>query len=98
MHTAEQKIRDRLADNAWRFQHEGTHVVRRLTGGIRPDAYVTLEQQGSEMVAHCPHCNEEMGRYDASYGTRTGAQVAAIRDTAYRHHKEQHPNEISPLS
>jgi len=84
--TAEQKIRDRLAENAWRFQHEGTNVVRWLTGGTAPDAYVTFEQQGDKIVVRCPACREPLGWFDASYGGAAYRQIRAIREDYAHHH------------
>ncbi len=76
--TAEQKVRDPLAENARRFQHEGTHVVRWLTGGTAPDAYATFEQQDNRIVTCCPSCGKPPGRFDASYGGAVYKQIAAI--------------------
>ena len=85
MSTAEQKIRDLIAANAWRFQHEGTHVTRWLTGGTAADAHITFEQQGDKIVARCPSCGQEFGHFDANYGSATYKQLGAIRETGSRH-------------
>jgi hypothetical protein len=83
--TAEQKIRERLAENAGRFQHEGTHVVRWLTGGTAPDAYATFEQQDEKIVARCLSCGKPLGRFDASYSGAAYKQIAAIREVYAQH-------------
>ncbi|SRR5579885_1401560 len=90
--TAEEKIRQTLSGNPFvapHFQHEGPDVVRWITGGTDPDAYVTLERQGDEMVARCPTCRMEFGRYDAAYGEKTGAQITALRAVGAAHQREQ---------
>jgi hypothetical protein len=85
MLTVEQELREWLTENAWRFQHEGTHVVRWLTGGTAPDASVTFERQGDEIMARCPSCRELLGQFDASYGSAVYRQIAAIRQIYARH-------------
>ncbi len=84
--TVEQKIRDRLAENAWRFQHEGSHVVRWLTGGTAPDAYATFEPQGNKVIARCPSCGASFGHFDANYGRAARRQIAALREVGAHHH------------
>ena len=86
MLTAEEKIKEVLAANALRFQHEGTHVVRWLTGGTAPSVYVTFEQQGEKIVTRCPSCGEPLGRFNASYSGATSKQIAAIREVGAHHH------------
>lgn len=86
MTTAEQKIKDLIAENAWRFQHEGTHVVRWLTGGTMPDVYVTFERQDDEIITHCPSCGVSFGQFDANYGSATYRQLGAIREVGSQHH------------
>src|SRR5579859_3592953 len=74
MFTAEQKIRQKLTDDPYGvpyFQHEGTSIKRWITGGIAPDAYVTFRSDALEIVAYCPECHMEQGRFDANYGPGT---------------------------
>jgi hypothetical protein len=85
MHTAEQELREMLSNNQHRFQQEGPHVVRWLTGGTMPDTYATFEQQGDKIIAQCPTCGQAFGRFDANYGTQAYKQIAAIREVGSRH-------------
>jgi hypothetical protein len=89
---AEQKIRQRLTGNPHKepyFRHEGPNVVRWLTGGTVPDAYVTFQSNGSEIIAHCPTCGQEVGRFGTVSGAATYQQIATIRERAHKH-SEQH--------
>lgn len=92
MSTAEQKIRDSIADpnGIIHFQHEGKDVVRWLTGGDARQAHVTFEHNGDEIIARCPTCKQEQGRFDAYYGTQSGQQLRDIRIRAHKHQTEQH--------
>src|SRR6266700_2435397 len=81
MLTAQQEIRQRLTGDPYGepvFPHEGPHIIRWLTGGTEADAYVTFHSEGNETIARCPKCKAELGRFDASYGRRTGQQIGAI--------------------
>ncbi len=91
--TAEQKIRQALTGSPHgivQYQHEGDDIVRWLTGGTMPDAYVTLTQDGNEKIARCPLCKQELGRIDARYGTGTGERIAAIREAGHKHQRQEH--------
>ncbi len=80
--SAETKIREQIAaahSGLIHFQHEGEHVVRWLSAGAGPSAYVTFKHQGAEISACCPKCGREIGRFDADYGASSGGQIAAIR-------------------
>jgi hypothetical protein len=83
--TAEQKIRETLSRNQHPFQHEGDYVVRWITGGTAPDIHVTFQTHGGHTIAHCPLCNQPIGRFDAHYGSATYRQLAAIREVGNRH-------------
>jgi|GEM_PF-2904766 hypothetical protein len=85
MPTAEQKIRAFMAENAWRFQHEGSHVTRWLTGGTAADAYVTFDQQDDKIIARCPSCGREFGHFNANYDSAAYKQLGAIREFGSRH-------------
>ena len=90
MLTAEQKIRETLAQNAWRFQHEGPDVVRWLTGGNAPDAYVTFQKVDDTTLTSCPICNCEMGSFDIKDRARASLQIANIREKASQHQRDAH--------
>lgn len=87
MSPAEEKIRAQLAGDRGiiHFQHEGADVVRWLAGGVAPEARVILRRDGSENVACCPQCRQEIGRFDASYGSLTGQQIGQIRYASVDH-------------
>jgi hypothetical protein len=93
MLTAEEKNRQFLTGNPFidpHFQHEGTEVIRWITGGSSPSTHVTLEQEGSEIIARCPSCKKEMGRFDANYGPSTAKQLIKIRRAGNDHSKGEH--------
>jgi hypothetical protein len=89
MLTTEQKIREQLAQNTWRFQHEGSKVVRWITGGTAPDAYVTFHKTEDKIVARCATCQQEMGRFDAGYGHATYRELAAVRERYAKHEHQK---------
>lgn len=90
MLTAEQKLREQLSRNAWRFQHEGSGVVRWLTGGNVPDAYVTFQKAGNMTLALCPYCKQEMGSFDIEDRARSSLQIKNIREKASQHQQNTH--------
>ncbi len=90
MTTAEQKIRKTLSHKQDRFQHEGSSIVRWITGGTAPDAYVTFHNGGPKTIARCPKCNQEIGDFDSNYGPNIQGQIAEIRAKAHQHENERH--------
>lgn len=90
MLTAEQKLRETLALNTWRFQHEGPDVVRWLTGGNAPDAHVTFQKIGDRTLTLCPLCKREMGSFDIEDCTTVSLQIANIREKASQHQRDVH--------
>jgi len=88
MLTAVEKIRQQLTgdpNGEPHFQHEGSTVIRWITGGIAPSVHVVFRQDGTEIAACCPQCDEEFGRFDATYGGGAFRQLAAIRETGHHH-------------
>jgi hypothetical protein len=79
------------AEHSRRFQHEGSSVVRWLTGGSGPDAYVTFARQEDRILACCPHCKEQIGWFD--YGNQTYSQIVCIRDNYARHRCQEKRDE-----
>lgn len=93
--TAEQKIRLTLTGHPNRepvFQHEGPTIIRWITTGPEPTAYVRFQQRGDQIIAHCPQCGEELGQFNANYGSTTYRALGEIRTNGNKHQK-QHENE-----
>lgn len=93
MSNAEQTLREQIAaanNGLIHFQHEGENVVRWLAGGLAPEIRVTFRRDGSETVACCPQCHQEIGRFDANYGPNTGDQIGEIRYAGAEHHCVTH--------
>ena len=88
MATAEQKVRLQLTgsmEGNVTFQHEGPDVVRWMTGGNAPSIYGKFRHRGSEIAVLCPECEEELGRFDASYASGTYSQIQDIRIVGASH-------------
>jgi len=88
MLTAEQKNRLQLSGDLYsdpHFQHEGPGVVRWITGGTAPSVHVVFHHRGAEIVACCPHCLQEFGRFDADYGRMAYQQMGVIRQVGHAH-------------
>lgn len=90
--SAEQKIRLTITghpDKELDFWHEGSTITRWITGGLEPTAYIRLQKAGAKVIAYCPQCGEELGQYDADYGSGTYEEIGKIRANAIGH-QEQH--------
>jgi hypothetical protein len=88
MLTAIEKVRQQLTgdpDGNPHYQHEGPSVVRWITGGTAPSVYVVFQHRGNEVVACCPHCRQEFGRFGADYGGATSRHLGAVRETGHIH-------------
>lgn len=86
--TATQKLRLALTGSPTgepHFQHEGASVVRWLSSGGDPNAYVTFHHRGAMIEAHCPTCDAVLGSFPASYDGDTGRQIASIQRANHRH-------------
>jgi len=94
--TAEQKIRQTLTgdpDGSPTFQHEGDQVIRWLTGGNAPDAWVTFHPTpgGDQTVVTCAGCGEVIGYLPADpYQLSERAErIAAMRQAGHELHKPE---------
>ncbi len=87
--TAEQKIRQTLTGSPvgdLHFQHEGDQVVRWLTGGTLPDAYVTFHQEGEQIAAKCATCKTVIGYLPADHDReQTAKAIMEIRQAGHEH-------------
>ena len=86
---AVEKIRYRLTGNTngyMEYQHEGSDVVRWITQGSDISVYALFDKRGEEIVALCPDCKQELGRFNADYGKGTSRKLGAICETAHEHH------------
>lgn len=88
---AEQKLREILTGSPVQepeFQHEGQDVVRWLTGGNMPDAWVTFHPHGDRIEARCAGCDTILGYLPADRDTdQTAAAILAIREAGHEGHK-----------
>ncbi len=88
--TATQRIRLAITndpDGELQFQHEGPNVIRWITGGTMPTAYVKFRQQGNQIIASCPQCDEELGKYDSIYTSNTCQELKEIRANGIEHQR-----------
>ncbi len=91
--TAEEKIREQLAGSPFEdphFQHEGEQVVRWITGGNLPDAYVTFQHEGDQVIVHCAYCKTILGQFPADYERNETARVLMeVRLSGHEHKREE---------
>jgi hypothetical protein len=89
--TAEQQVRQDLTGNPFQypgFQHEGDTVVRWLTGGAAPDAWVTFHHAGDYVVVRCAGCDEVLGGWPLpDERGEMPEQIATIRQAGHESHR-----------
>jgi hypothetical protein len=90
--TAEQKIRQTLTGNPFgepNFPSEGENVIRWLTGGTSPDAWVTFHEKGEHITVRCAGCRTIIGHLPADSFAKDeiARQIGAIREAGHEHHK-----------
>lgn len=89
--TAVEKVRLALAGDPEGdpvFPHEGEPVVRWLTGGTLPDAWVTFHPSGDRVIVRCAGCRAVLGDLPAGYErTESAAEIGRIRQAGHEHHK-----------
>lgn len=87
--TAEQKIRQTLTGDPDRepsFEHEGAHVIRWLTGGTLPDAWVTFHLEGEQITVKCAMCQAILGHLPADHDRdRSAKALGDIRLSGHKH-------------
>ena len=84
----EETLREQIAaahHGLIRFEHEGEHVKRWLTGGLAPSIWVTFHHEQEHIACRCPNCKQEIGRFDSNYGERVPDQIGAIRYASAEH-------------
>jgi len=89
--TAEQKVRYKLTGHPYQephFQHEGSTVIRWLTGGPAPTAQVQFQQEGNLTVVCCPHCGKKLGQLNMN-SENVSREIAEIRRIGTEH-QQQH--------
>ncbi|WP_069804554.1 hypothetical protein [Thermogemmatispora onikobensis] len=81
MSPAEEKIRHVLETNAGRLRTEGPDVVRWLTGGSEPDAYVLLEREPAtdRLTARCASCRQVLQPLTLVDGRLVAEELVAVR-------------------
>ena|SRR5437764_10005732 len=92
--TAEQNIRQTLTGSPVgepHFQHEGDQVIRWLTGGAAPDAWVTFHYKGEQIIVRCAGCRSIIGQIpaDAYQVSEIATAIAAIRQAGHESHKPE---------
>jgi hypothetical protein len=90
--TPEQKLRQTITGNPFvepDFKHEGEDVVRWLTGGTDPDAWVTEHPEGERIVVRCAGCQNIIGYLPADPFAKEemARQIGAIREAGHENHK-----------
>lgn len=89
--TAEQKTRQILTGSPVgevTFQHEGEQVIRWLTGGLLPDAWVTFHPLGERIVVRCAGCQNILGSLPADRDPdETARAITTIRQAGHESHK-----------
>ena len=90
--TAMQNVRQTLTGSLFGepdFPSEGEHVIRWLTGGSMPDAWVTLHPEGELIAVRCAGCRAIVGHLPADPFAKDEIvrQVGAIRKAGHEHHK-----------
>jgi hypothetical protein len=99
MTTAVEKIRQTITGSPvgeLHFQHQGDQVVRWLTGGTLPDAWVTFQREGDQTIVRCAGCQSILATLSASWEQVTAEQLAEIRSAGHENHKpEDWPNHSS---
>ncbi len=89
--TATQKIRQTLTgspDITPTFPHEGDTVVRWLTGGPLPDAWVTFHHEHDSITVRCAGCQAILGTLPADFSPALSvAAMTAIRQAGHESHK-----------
>jgi len=86
--TAMQKVRLTLTGDPQgepHFQHEGPKIVRWISSGRDPSAYVTFHRRGTIIEARCPTCSALIGQLPADYGESIAHQLAAIQRSDHQH-------------
>src|SRR5437667_7074940 len=89
--TAEQKARQIITGDPFRepdFKHEGPEVVRWLTGGTMPDAWVTFHEEGEQIIVKCATCKNILGYLPADEDPDTTVkETSRIRLSGHENHK-----------
>ena len=101
--TAEQKTREILTGSPVGtpdFLHEGNQVIRWLTGGSAPDAWVTFHPEGEQIIVRCAGCRSIIGQLpaDAYQVSEIAAAIAAIRQAGHELHKPKGWPQVKVLS
>lgn len=90
--TTEQKIRQTLTGSPFGepdFPSEGENVIRWLTGGTSPDAWVTFHPEGGQIAVRCAGCRIIIDHLPANPFAKDeiARQIGAIREAGHEHHK-----------
>ncbi len=85
--TAMQKVRLTLTgdpNGEPHFQHQGENVVRWISSGGDPSAYVTFHRHDTTIEARCPICNALIGQLPANHND-IARQLADIQRSDHQH-------------
>ena len=90
--TAEQKLRQIITGDPFRepdLLHEGPDVVRQLSSGTLPRAWVTFHEEGEQIIVKCAGCKNILGTFPANY--EPNATVAALGEMLLAGHENHMP-------
>jgi hypothetical protein len=90
MTTAAEKIRQTITGSPvgeLHFLHQGEDVVRWLTGGTLPDAWVTFHRSDEHTIVRCAGCQNILASLPARWEEATAEQIAEIRRAGHENHK-----------
>lgn len=101
--TAEQKIRQTLTGSPFgepNFPSERENVVRWLTGGTSPDAWVTFHPKDEQITVRCAGCRAIIGHLPVNSLVQDEVvkQIGAIREAGHEHHKPANWPRIKAVS
>lgn len=92
---AEQKIRQALTGNPFIdpvFQHEGSTIVRWLTGGTTPSIYAYFHKENDMTILYCPWCKKKLGQFSISNPQDISSQLTKIRESGSQHQQQHTPS------
>jgi len=90
--TAEQKLRQIITGDPFRYPdylHEGPEVVRQLSSGTLPRAWVTFHPEGEQITVQCAGCKNILGTFPANY--EPSATVEALGEMLLAGHENHMP-------
>lgn len=90
--TAVQKMRHTLTGSPVgepNFPSEGEHVIRWLTGGTSPDAWVTFHHEDEQITVRCAGCRSIIGHLPVDQFAKSESvrHIKMLREAGHEQHK-----------